>query len=42
VTLIASANLIELPLQAQWHNATGLNISVLPNGSGSILVTFKQ
>lgn len=42
VSLIAGANLIELPSQAQWTNATALNINVLPNGTGSLTVTFKS
>jgi hypothetical protein len=42
VSLIAGANLIQLPSQAQWPNATGLNINVLPNGTGSLTVTFKS
>jgi hypothetical protein len=42
VTLIAGANLIELPTTADWSNASGLNVSVLPNGSGAISVAFRQ
>jgi hypothetical protein len=42
VSLIASANLINLPDRAKWPNATGLNISVLPNGNGAITVSFRQ
>lgn len=42
VSLIAGANLVELPSQAQWANASSLNINVLPNGTGTLTVTFKS
>jgi hypothetical protein len=41
VALISGANLIELPSTSSWANATGLNVSVLPNGNGNIIVNFK-
>jgi len=42
VALIAQANLIELPANADWANANGLTINVLATGTGSISVSFKQ
>jgi hypothetical protein len=42
VSLIAGANLIALPALAKWVNATGLNISVLPDGNGVITISFHQ
>jgi len=41
VSLIAGANLINLPEQAKWENATVLNVNVLPNGSGTLNLSFK-
>jgi len=42
VTLISGANLIALPTTSNWANATGLNVSVLPNGTGALTVSFKS
>jgi len=41
VSLIAGANLIDLPDQAKWVNATGLNISIVSDGTGIITLNFK-
>jgi hypothetical protein len=41
VTLISGANLISLPSTANWANATGLIVTVLPNGTGTLSVNFK-
>jgi hypothetical protein len=42
VGLISGANLIALPTDAKWENASGLNVSILPNGKGVLTLMFKQ
>jgi hypothetical protein len=42
VSLIAGANLITLPANAAWENASGMNVGILPNGNGILTLTFKQ
>jgi len=42
VSLISGANLITLPATSSWANATGLNVNVLPNGTGTLTVSFKS
>jgi len=41
VALISGANLITLPAISNWANATGLTVTVLPNGNGNLIVSFK-
>lgn len=41
VALISGANLITLPSTSSWENSTGLNVNVLPNGTGTLTVNFK-